>query len=71
MAISFGNASQSLVIDMTSSDLKIAVGYYNRKTQVVMLEKAGIVPLESDAITDGHHRQLRCSHGIKACYGKT
>ena len=53
MAISFGNASQSLVIDMTSSDLKIAVGYYNRKTQVVMLEKAGIVPLESDAITDG------------------
>ena len=53
MAISFGNASQSLVIDMTSSDLKIAVGYYNRKTQVVMLEKAGLVPLESDAITDG------------------
>ena len=61
MALSFGSGNQSLVLDMSSSDLKLAVGAYNHKTGVVYLEKAGIVPLESDAITDG---QITDSFGI-------
>lgn len=43
----------NLVLDMSSSDMKIAVGSYNRKSGIVMVEKAGIVPLELDTITDG------------------
>ena len=45
--------AQSLVLDMSSSDLKLAVGSYNRKSGIVMVEKVGIVPLELDAIADG------------------
>ena len=49
----FGKGAQNLVLDMSSSDLKLAVGTYNQKTGIVMLDKVGVVPLESDAITDG------------------
>ena len=48
-----GGSSQNIVMDMSSSDLKLVVGGYNPKTGLVLIEKAGIVPLESDAIADG------------------
>ncbi len=47
------NGSKNLVIDTSSSNVKLAVGDYNSKMQVVTIDKAGIVPLESDAIADG------------------
>ena len=52
MAINL-SSSQNLVLDMSSSELKLAIGSFNRKTGIVMLEKVGVVPLELDAITDG------------------
>ncbi len=50
---SFGKASSEFVIDCSSSDLKVAVGSYNKKTGLVLLEKVGVIPLENDAINDG------------------
>lgn len=50
---SLGKSSGAISIDLSSSDLKIAVGNYNRKTGLVLLEKVGIVPLESDVLNDG------------------
>lgn len=52
MAINL-SSSQNLVLDMSSSELKLAIGSFNRKTGIVMLEKVGVVPLELDAIADG------------------
>ncbi len=49
----FGGNTQQLVIDASSSNLKVAVGTYNAKTGNVYLEKVGIVSLESDTISDG------------------
>jgi len=53
MDLSFGKSASELVIDCANSDLKLAVGSYNRKTGLVLLEKVGVVPLEIDSITDG------------------
>ena len=49
----FGGNSQQLVIDASSSNLKVAVGSYNSKTGGIVLEKVGVIPLESDTINDG------------------
>ena len=57
----FGRNTQNLVIDTSSSNLKLAVGGYNPKTGVVMIEKFGIIPLEADTINDG---QIADSFGI-------
>lgn len=53
MDLSFGKAASELVIDCSSSDLKLAVGSYNRKSNIVSVDKVGIVPLEIDTINDG------------------
>lgn len=58
---SSGKGTQYLVLDMASSNLKLAVGSYNSKTGVVMLDQVGIVPLESDSIADG---QITDSFGV-------
>ena len=49
----FGRNAQQLVIDASSSNLKVVVGSYNPKTQQVNIEKAGIIPLDSETINDG------------------
>ncbi len=49
----FGKDTEYLVIDMATSNLKLVSGRYNQKTGVVTIDKAGIVPLESDTINDG------------------
>lgn len=48
-----GKAASYVVIDASSSNLKVAVGSHNRKTGLVQLEKVGVVPLEMETITDG------------------
>ena len=53
MDFSLGRGSNELVIDCSSSDLKIAVGNYNPKTGNISIEKMGVVSLEGDAINDG------------------
>ncbi len=54
MAIpSFGKNAKQLIIDASSSNLKVAEGSYNEKTGLIMLEKVGVVPLDSDTINDG------------------
>ena len=53
MDFSLGRGSNELVIDCSSSDLKVAVGNYNPKTGNITIDKMGIVPLEGDAINDG------------------
>lgn len=50
---SFGKGSMDLVVDTSSSDMKLAVGGYNRKTGTITLEKVGIVPLEAETLEDG------------------
>jgi len=50
---SVGKGTQYLVLDMASSDMKLAVGSYNAKSGVVMIEQVGVVQLETDSITDG------------------
>ena len=52
MGILSGGNSQTLVIDTSSNDLKLAVGTYNKNGNIY-IDKAGIVPLEADAIADG------------------
>lgn len=47
------NTTKNLVIDTSSSNVKLAVGDYNPKTKIVSVDTVGIVPLENDAITDG------------------
>ena len=49
----FGKGAQQLVIDASSSNLKVAVGSYNYKTGVVNIDKAGIIPLDAETINDG------------------
>ncbi|MCQ2467450.1 MAG: pilus assembly protein PilM [Clostridia bacterium] len=49
----FGKNIQQLVIDSSSSNFKIIVGSYNAKTGIITIEKAGIVPLDSETINDG------------------
>jgi len=61
MAFSTGKGTQYMVLDMSSSNLKLAVGSYNSKTGVVSIEKVGVVPLEADSINDG---QIADSFGI-------
>ena len=61
MALSAGKGTQYMVLDMSSSNLKLAVGSYNNKTGVVSVEKVGVVPLELDSINDG---QISDSFGI-------
>ena len=53
MDFSLGKSGNELVIDCSSSDLKLVVGNYNSKTGNISIEKMGIVPLEGDAINDG------------------
>ena len=48
-----GKGGSELVIDCSSSDLKVAVGSYNPKNKTVSIEKVGVIPLEQDAINDG------------------
>jgi len=50
---SFGKGGNELVLDCSSSDLKVVVGNRNPKTGQIYIEKAGIIPLEGDAINDG------------------
>ena len=61
MALSAGKGTQYMALDMSSSNLKLAVGSYNSKTGVVSIEKVGVVPLELDSINDG---QIADSFGI-------
>ena len=61
MAVTSGKGTQYMVLDMSSSNLKLAVGSYNGKTGVVSIEKVGVVPLEIDSINDG---QIADSFGI-------
>lgn len=49
----FGKNIQQLVIDSSSSNFKLVVGSYNSKTGIITIEKAGIVPLDSETINDG------------------
>lgn len=49
----FGKNESELVIDCSSSDLKVAVGRYNSKNRSIAIDKVGIIPLESDSINDG------------------
>ena len=49
----FGKNETELVLDCSSSDLKVAVGRYNAKNRSISIDKVGIIPLESDAINDG------------------
>ena len=53
MDFSIGRGGSELVIDCSSSDLKIAVGNYNPKSGNIMIDTIGIIPLETDAINDG------------------
>ena len=53
MDFSIGRGGSELVIDCSSSDLKIAVGNYNPKSGNVSIDTIGIIPLETDAINDG------------------
>ena len=51
----FGKGGNELVIDCSSSDLKVAVGNYNSKNNrtSIYIDKFGVVPLDTDAINDG------------------
>lgn len=40
-------------IDASSSNLRMVVGGYNRKSGLVVIEKSSMIPLESETITDG------------------
>jgi len=40
-------------VDASSSNLRLVVGGYNRKSGLVVIEKASMIPLESETITDG------------------
>jgi len=40
-------------IDASSSNLRLVVGGYNRKSGLVVIEKSSMIPLESETITDG------------------
>ena len=65
-----GGSSQNIVMDMSSSDLKIVVGGYNPKTGLVLIEKAGIVPLETDenekvASDIERYKSILGSHGVE------
>ena len=61
MALTTVRGPQYMVLDMSSSNLKLAVGSYNSKTGVVSVEKVAVVPLENDSINDG---QISDSFGI-------
>lgn len=61
MAFSTVKGTQYMVLDMSSSNLKLAVGSYNSKTGIVTIEKVGVVPLELDSINDG---QIGDSFGV-------
>ena len=52
MALGSGS-SKEISIDVSSSNMKMVVGGYNRKTGTVQIDKFGIIPLESDTIADG------------------
>ena len=45
MDFSIGRGGSELVIDCSSSDLKLAVGSYNPKSGNIMIDTLGIVPL--------------------------
>ena len=45
MDLSIGRGGSELVIDCSSSDLKIAVGNYNPKSGNIQIDTIGIVPL--------------------------
>ena len=51
----FGKSGSELVIDCSSSDLKVAVGSYSSKNNrtSIYIDKFGVVPLDADAINDG------------------
>ena len=51
--LDFSSGTKNLVLDTSSSNVKLAVGEYNAKTKIVTVEKVGIVPLEADTISDG------------------
>ena len=52
--MAFGTgSSREISIDVSSSNMKMVLGGYNRKTGVVSVDKFGLIPLESDTIADG------------------
>ena len=52
--MAFGTgSSREISIDVSSSNMKMVLGGYNRKTGVVSIDKFGLIPLESDTIADG------------------
>ena len=61
MALTTGRGTQYMVLDMSSSNLKLAVGSYNSKTGQVSIEKFGVVPLDADSVNDG---QIADAFGI-------
>jgi len=46
-------SSSDIVIDAASANLKMVQGTYNRKSGIVEIEKACIIPLEPETIADG------------------
>jgi len=45
--------SSDVAIDAASANLRLVQGFYNRKSGIVQIEKASIVPLEPETISDG------------------
>ena len=52
MALGSGS-SREISIDVSSSNMKMVLGGYNRKTGMESIDKIGIIPLESDTIAEG------------------
>lgn len=61
MALTSGKGTQYMVLDMSSSNLKLAVGSHNSKTGIVSIDKVAVVPLEVDSVSDG---QITDSFGV-------
>ena len=51
--MALGSGSRDIAIDVSSSNMKMVLGGYNRKTGNIQIEKFGLIPLESDTIADG------------------
>jgi len=45
--------SSDIAVDAASSNLRLVLGSYNRKTGIVQIEKASVIPLEAETIADG------------------
>lgn len=49
----FGKGSSTLVVDTSSSNLKVLTGSHNPKTGVISVDKAAVVNTEADTVADG------------------